>query len=345
MIRLMGKTWGASLRTQIPGAGRWLADHILGALIALIVAAGVGATVAILWPGEGAAPPLASQWEHERAMIADEGWEITTDHQVEMQGNTQPTTILGLHRVTGKCPRSNQPSDEIRAYDVKGGRLQSDFAFQPTETGCGAWIFRLAKTADLTGSGREVVFAEFLGGSFGGPGESIPVAISWSAKLHHYSVVPLITEPPSTLLSAKNAEGQKEVFQARSRRMFITPVRLTSKSPLAYGATEFRFAPHGEEESFLYGLYRLTSGVAATGPSGPTAAAAIVYQRAMWHLEAAQDTFAAGWCDLSLWQEMAVVPFQAEPSSILARLVKHGKRWINSCEAPLLSKWWESHHG
>jgi hypothetical protein len=253
--------------------------------------------------------------------------------------------MLGLHRLAGKCSKSDQKSDEIRAYDVDDGHLQSTFSYRPSETGCGAWIFRLARIGDLTGAGRDVVFGEFLGGSFGEPGESIPVAITWSARLERFSVIPLITEPPSTLLRAKHGEGQGEVFQARARRMFLTPVRLRDGSPPAYGASEFRFAPHGADDSFLYGVYRITSGVAAAGPTGPTAVAPVVYQRALWHLEAENDTVAAGWCHLSRHEQAAIVPTRTEPSSVLAGLVAHGRRWFNRCEAPLLSKWWASHHG
>jgi hypothetical protein len=262
-----------------------------------------------------------------------------------MRGNTQTATILGLHHDAGECSKAGQPSDQVRIYEVGDGGLRRTFTYQPVETGCHSWIFRIAATADLTGSGRVAVFGEFLGGLISEPGESVPVAISWNAHSHHYTIVPLITEPPDNLLEAKHAEGQGEGFQREMRRMFLAPTRLTPQTSPAYGASELRFVLQGAEESYLYGLYRLTSGVAAAGASGPTAAAPIVYQRALWHLEVAEDTFAAGWCGLSLHEETAIVPRNVEPSVILDGLVKHGTHWISSCEASLTSKWWAAHHG
>jgi hypothetical protein len=334
---------GVTLRDEKPSVGRWMADHILGALIGLAVVTIVGVTAAIVFPGNGAPPPLATQWERERAAIAEEGWEVTTDRRVEMRGDTQAATILGLHRDAGRCSKVGQPSDQVRIYDVDDGRLQRTFTYQPIETGCHAWLFHIGKTADLTGSGRVAVFAEFVDGAFSGLGESIPVAISWSAHSHHYTLVPLITELPHALLKAAHAEGQGNVFQRESRRMFLTPIRLTSGTSPAYGASELRFVLRGDEDSFLYGLYRITSGVAAAGPSGPTATAPAVYQRALWHLEAG-DTFAAGWCELSLREETAIVAFSIEPSAIMDGFARHGAHWISSCEAPLTTKWWLSQH-
>jgi hypothetical protein len=305
----------------------------------------VGAAIAALWPSGAQAPlSLAAQWARERSRIVIEGWEVTTDRRAELLGDTEPVTILGLHRLEGECSKTRQRSDEVRIYTVTDGRLQRAFSYEPSATGCRAWVFQLVSIADLTGSGRSLAFGEFSGGSTGEPTESVPVAIGWSSAARQYVVTPLIAEVPGVMLEAKHGEGQGEVFQTRMRRMFTTPVRLTPSTSPAYGLYEFRIMPRGEEETFIYGLYRLTSGVAAAGPSGPTAEAPIVYQRAQWHVELREGKIAAGWCSLPKHEEVAIARPQAESSAILQRFANSGTRWINSCEAPLTSEWWEAHH-
>ncbi len=305
---------------------------------------GVGALIAALLPGdESTPPPLTTQWEHERAQIAREGWEVTVDENVEMHGDSQPSTMVALHRPTGECS-SNQPSDQVRIYDVDNGRLDRAFTYQPTATGCRGWTFHVATANDFTGSGRAAVFGEFNGGPFGEPGESVPVAISWDSQSRRFGVTPLITEPPATLLDATHAEGQGEAFQRRAQHMFLTAVRLTSDTAPAYGVSEFRLVPHGAEGTFLYGIYRLTSGVLAANASGPSVLTQAVYQRAIWHLEAQEESFAAGWCGLARHQEVALVKADEDPSSVLDELVRDGAGWAQSCDAPLTSKWWEAHH-
>jgi hypothetical protein len=334
-----------AVRQGVPKAGRWLADHILGTLIGLVVAAMVGAAIAALWPSGAHAPlSLAAQWARERARIAAEGWEVTTDRQAELVGDTEPVTILGLHRLEGECSKTAQRSDEMRIYTVTGGQLQRAFSYEPSATGCRAWVFQLASAADLTGSGRSLAFGEFSGGSTAEPTESVPVAIGWDSTARQYVVTPLIAEAPGVMLQVKHGEGQGEVFQTRMRQMFTTPVRLTPSTPPAYGLYEFQIVPRGAEETFIYGLYRLTSGVAAAGPSGPTAEAPIVYQRAQWHVELREGKIAAGWCQLPKHEEVAIVRPQADSSAILQHLANSRTRWINSCEAPLTSEWWEAHH-
>ena len=344
MPRMRAKALTA-VREGIPKAGRWLADHILGTLVGLVVAAIVGAAAAGLWPN-GAQTPLSleAQWARERSRIAAEGWEVTTDQQAELVGDTEPATILGLHRLGNECSQPGHRSDEIRIYTGADGQLRRALSYEPLATGCRAWVFQLVSTADLTGSGRSLVFGEFSGGSAEEPGESVPVAIGWSPTARQYMVTPLIREPPSVMLQVKHGEGQGENFETRMRQMFTTPVHLTPSTPAGYGLYEFQIVPRGTEETYIYGLYRLTSGVAAAGPSGTTAEAPIVYERAQWHVELREGKIAAGWCRLPEREEAAIVSPRTDSSVILEHLVNSKAGWTNSCEAPLTSEWWETHH-
>jgi hypothetical protein len=328
--------WKPGVRGR--AAARWLGDHILGAVVGIVVAIAAGAIYASLSGGSAAAPPpLAAQWEQERAALAREGWEVTADREVEMRGNTQPVTVLGLH-FEGECKGTTaQPSDQVRIYEVDRGELRRAFLFQPSGIGCHAWTFHLDATADLTGSGRTAVFGEFVGSPLGEPGEKVPVVIAWHEQPRHYIAYPLITEAPTSLLRAIHAEDQPEWFQRHALQMFRQPLHLAADArQVAYGASELHFALHGAEDSYIYGIYRLTSGVPrkAARPGPATPVAPIVYQRAVWHLEALGESVAAGWCRLRAGKMAAIVPGETEPSGV----------WFNACDAPLTSQWWEFHH-
>jgi hypothetical protein len=300
---------------------------------------------AVFGSGSDGPAPIAAQWEEERAALASRGWEVTADRQVEMRGNTQPVTLLALRR-HGECTgTSGTPSDQVRIYEMEDGLVKQAFSYQPSATGCQAWAFRIAGTADLTGSGRVAVFGEFLGSPTGEPGEAVPIVIAWNERSHRYFAGPLITETPRAWLTAEHAESAPESFQRHQVKMFRTPVLLKNSSKLgAFGVTELRLVLRGREESYIYGVYRLTSGVpyGVRTPGPTTPVAPILYQRAIWHLETLGEGFAAGWCQLPK-QRMKAWTAGSE-SKVLSNLAKHGTNWFSSCEAPLTSRWWDSHH-
>jgi hypothetical protein len=343
MIFFMRRKPGARVRA----VGRWLGDHILGALVGLAVATIGGLLIAPLFGGSATDPPsLARQWDQQRAALRRQGWEVTADQRVEMRGNTQPVTLLALRR-NGECTGlAATPSDQVRIYEVDAGQLRQTFRFQPTATGCRAWTFHLAGTADLTGSGRAAVFGEFVGSPLGEPGEAIPVVIAWNERAGRYFAGPLITESPDAWLTAEHAEERPEWFQQHALQMFRKPIRLTaSVREGAYGASGLRFVLRGAENSYVYGLYRLTSGVpvGTHSPNPASLSAPILYQRVMWHLETFGEGIVAGWCQLPKHRMGALVSLDDE-SKVLSHLVQHGRSWFNYCEAPLTSKWWKSHH-
>lgn len=326
---------------RVKSIGRWLGDHVLGALVGLAVAAGGGVLIAVLFGGSATGPAsLATQWEQVRADLREEGWEVTADQRVEMQGNTQPVTLLALRR-DGECTGiAAAPSDQVRIYEVEAGKLRRAFLFQPDGTGCKAWSFQLAGTADLTGSGREAVFGEFDGSPLGEPGETVPVVITWSERDRRYFASPLIIESPNAWLRAKHLEGQHEWFQKSSLKLFRTSIQLTADAQQGgYGATGLHFVFRGAEDSYLYGIYRLTSGV-PPGEAGvrgpPNASAQILYQRAMWHLEPSREGVVAGWCQLPRPRMSAFISLMNE-SKLLDELARHGESWFDYCEAPSLN--------
>jgi hypothetical protein len=257
-----------------------------------------------------------------------------------MRGNTQPVTLLSLRR-DGECAGiAAAPSDEVRIYEVGAGKLRRTFSLQPDGTGCKAWRFQLAGTADLTGSGREAVFGEFEGSPLGEPGETIPVVITWRERDRHYFASPLIIESPNAWLRAKHVEGQREWFEKFSLGMFRKPIRLTADiKQRAYGATGLHFIFRGAEDSYLYGIYRLTSGIPpgeANIPGPPNSSAPILYQRAMWHLEPSEEAVVAGWCQLPKSRMPAFISLTNE-SKLLDELARHGESWFEYCEAPSLN--------
>ncbi len=334
---------GGHVGHRILAIGRWLGDHILGTLVGLGVAAAVGAGIAALWPAGGSASvPLTSQWDKERIRIAEEGWEITTDRQAELTGDTSPVTVIGLHQDRERCSYAHGRSDELRIYGTSGGHLHRLFSFEPTARGCHSWVFRLGPIADLTGSGRLWAFGSFFGGSLSGV--SVPVAIAWNAAHRRFKLTPLITEVPEKLIEAKRAEGQHEAVAKEMQRIILKPVRLTQTTQPAYVVSDFKVVPRPEEDTYLFALYMLTSGVAAANKEGPTATAPVIYQRALWHIDIEGEGIDAGWCGLTKQQMLANTPPESGPEDLLESFAEVGRHWVSSCNAPLLSKWWEAHH-
>lgn len=250
-----------------------------------------------------AAPSLSTQWLHVHAAIARQGWKIAEKRTADLRGNGEPSTILVLSPPAKSClSKTPVHSQQVRIYDIEEGRLERQLTFQPRTLGCPPWEFEFMKVAPL----REYSSAPVILGRFSGGDDAffedlnIPVAIAWSDRTGHYSLKPLLVQPPSlavfTYGDDKPLTGFDRTWYAAARKVYGHPVDLGSGlsgyavEEVALGYSALMGRP------VLAGIYRLSAGNAASRRMVNTP---IIFQQAIWQLTTtpAGDLY-AGECSL-----------------------------------------------
>lgn len=249
------------------------------------------------------APSLSTQWLHIHAEIARHGWKIVEKRTADLRGNGEPSTILVLSPPAKSClNKTPAHSQQVRIYDVEEGRLKQQLTFQPRTLGCPPWEFKFMKVAPLREYGSApVILGRFFGGDDAFFEElNIPVAIAWNDRTGHYSLRPLLVQPPSLAVLAysddKPLTGFDRTWYAAARKVYGHPVDLGSGlrgyavEEVALGYSALMASP------VLAGIYRLSAGNAAGRRIVETP---IVFQQAIWQLTTTPSgDFYAGECSL-----------------------------------------------
>lgn|GEM_PF-5070798 len=275
------------------------AVHWLGKYVALPVCVGViiAAVVFFLFtpPGSSdgddtpAAPSLSTQWLHIHSAIARQGWKIVEKRTADLRGNGEPSTILVLNPPAKSClNRTPAHSQQVRIYDVEEGRLKQQLAFQPRTLGCPPWEFKFMKVAPLREYGNmPIILGRFSGGDDAFFEElTLPVVIAWSDRTGHYSLRPLLVQPPSLAVvngygGDRPLTGFDRTWYEKARKVYGHPVDLGSGvsgyavEEVALGHSALMGGP------VLAGIYRLSAGNAGGRRMISTS---ILFQQAIWQL-------------------------------------------------------------
>jgi hypothetical protein len=191
-------------------------------------------------------PSPGEQLDSIRAEAAREGQTVYFVHELDLHGGGATKSYFMVLRDTNileyDIGRGAYTSDEIRIYDLQGGRLALRFRFQPdifrTEDGFSSpLLWRLTSFRDVSGDGvNEVVgaYSEF----FMAPIFPTPVVIGWNPSGAGYQLVPLLTSDPH--LANISRPGAYGLF---AQHIFHTPYQLKnlegSESLRAYPTEEF----------------------------------------------------------------------------------------------------------
>lgn len=279
---------------RLRGAINWLGEHVAVPIGVGVIVTAVGFfLLAPLGSSDGddteAPPALSTQWLHIHSAIARDGWKIVEKRTADLRGNGEPSTILVLSPPAKSClSKTPAHSQQVRIYDVEEGRLKQQLAFQPRTLGCPPWEFKFMKVAPLREYGdAPVILGQFSGGDDAFFEElTIPVTIAWSDRTGHYSLRPLLVQPPSLAVingygGDRPLTGFDRTWYENARKVYGRPVDLGSGvsgyavEEVALGHSALMGSP------VLAGVYRLTAGNAAVRREVSTT---IVFQQAIWQL-------------------------------------------------------------
>lgn len=206
----------------------WL--QFYATLLVLTIVAGVVASTGRLG-GLVDPPPISEQIEEVKREVLNRpgGRHVVVDERVRFHGGEADSWLLVVqdrssHDEFDKAARDDKgqppPSDELRVYDVKDGRLKLELHFQPkaTDGHAAAWRMIAGETAlatdyDKDGS-KEVIAGYEI------PAEAtssvVPFAIAWARG--GYRLVPLTPDPPGLSnrgLDRKAIDYRKEAYAQR----------------------------------------------------------------------------------------------------------------------------------
>jgi hypothetical protein len=169
-------------------------------------------------------PSVAEQLDNVRAEAARAGQTQFFLRELDLHGGGVTKSYFMVFRDTNILEyniRQSYTSDEIRIYDLQGGKLTLRFRFQPDilRTGEGfssPLLWRLTSVRDVSGDGVDEVvgaYSEF----FMAPVFPAPVVIGWDPSGNGYQLVPLLTSDPRLAnISRRGAYGRvvQHIFHA-----------------------------------------------------------------------------------------------------------------------------------
>jgi hypothetical protein len=137
-------------------------------------------------------PPLPEQLTRLVRGAARSGWRITQAYHADLRGNGQDSTIFVLRSLHLSPP--GLQSDQLRVYDLRGGRLRQTFRFQPAAGGSVARLpfeIDLDTVKDLDGNGTADVVAT-VGQIYADAVVPFPVLLYWDPVSNRYRLSPLL---------------------------------------------------------------------------------------------------------------------------------------------------------
>lgn len=237
------------LRDSLFGAGAtwpiWLA------VIVLVMA--VAGAVALIQDRE---PSIEKQLGADLSTVA--GFRVVSVNAMKLRGSKAGDTLVALLRDKNQSdkPKGDLPvtpngdiftpkSDELRVYNVDGGRVRFEYQFLPQSLGQVRQLpegdfpyfkFRPVQQTDLDGNRQNELVGMFERGTLATGPQPVPVVLAWDPHSKKYSLSPLIPKPPELKGFSENAHNEARGF----RHPTVIDDRLSSTVLKGYGADAYR---------------------------------------------------------------------------------------------------------
>lgn len=315
---------------------------VIGVAVAVLVgAATIIATVLVARSSEpqAAVPSVADQWLAVRHKLAGEGWAIVSSRRASLRDDGRSSTILTIRSKDQGCSKAR--SDQVRFYDLSGGRLKQMFSFEPKggvdcQSAMAFSILAIGRYQDNDNT-RDLI-GLFATNDDGPQGIQIPVVISWDPAGEKYELHGLLksnADLASFGLSTGPLRGTDRSWYVGALNLFLKPFPL-SHTVKAWGASNVAFEPHrGDWAPLIAGIFRMTAGNAAPigeTPSRTNDSTPVVYERGVWSLYTdSRGLLMAGNCAVRK-RDLAVIGGNRTPDEILAALTRNASDLAPTCD-------------
>lgn len=277
---------------------RWLADRTFAAVIAAVVGAIVAAVLVPRLSHDGTS--IADQWQHEREALARQGWRVTQVIRVDLKGSGGQSTVLVLHPRIPPCEaRTPMPSNEIRVYDVRRGRLTQELSYRPDGASCAAWSFHMISRADLNRDGRADLIGDFARIDVRSQlREVVPVLVEWDDAGQRYQLRTILNK--NVKLVRVRARGQTPGYFSLAQEIYRFRVSLGRPAEPSVVLDHFAVIRTPRSGALLAGTRELSSGLAR----GTEEYVPAVYERLLWLLDFSSGSLRAKHCRLPLAERL-----------------------------------------
>jgi hypothetical protein len=229
---------------------RWLVLPAVGSLAVLLALA---MTVAIAGFSKSIPPPISEQVREIKRDATRGNADTERDDRhtviaqaVDLQGGggqsyvfvfqDAPDQDSFFERLFGGEDPREPGSDELRVYDVEGGRLREEFRFRPDGRGRKAAIVARRAVSDVDEDEADEMIA-----GYGLPADAsqaqVPFALDWDDANERYRLVPLELEPPGRS-PAERDPGLEPLLVAYSTRIRLRD-RDTGRELRGYRTQDF----------------------------------------------------------------------------------------------------------
>ena len=211
-------------------------------------------------------PPIDEQLSHVSRDAAKAEMRVAESTEADLHGSGEMSRIFVLRSTQGS-------GNELRIYDVSGGRLRDRLRFEPKVASHGGLnpdiSLRLDGMADVDGNGRDELVVS-LDEEYGDNSATAPLLVEWDPLTDDYRITPFLT-PDRPKLGGPTRPvlaGRRGGFFVPPPELYTEPLtirnRATGATFRSYAADVFLVRRSAFSRALVAGF------IVGSGPRGPS---------------------------------------------------------------------------